>query len=91
MDVELDRLENAANALIQQNQELKEKNLQLTEQVGSLIEALEAMLEVEDEECWHDHHGYCQAHNLRCNDMNEPECQVMLAKQALAENKENRE
>lgn len=60
----------------------------LQERNALLVEALEAMLEVEDEECWHDHHGYCQAHNLRCNDTNEPECQVMLAKQALTENKE---
>ena len=53
------------------------------ETIRLLRTALTAMLEVCDEPCWFDHHGLCQAHNLRANDAGEPECQVELAREAL--------
>ena len=50
-----------------------------------LTHALRAMLEVCDEPCRLDHHGLCQEHNCRRNGAGEPECQVVLAREALGE------
>lgn len=46
-----------------------------------LTEALEALLEVQDEGCRYDHEGYCQSHNL---DHVDDGCRVAKAKAALA-------
>lgn len=37
---------------------------------------------VDTDPCWHDHHGYCQAHHL------EAECSVKRARELLEEGKE---
>lgn len=47
-------------------------------------EALNAMLEPQTESCRYDHHGLCQSHSLRRNDKGEPECEVALARAAIA-------
>lgn len=44
--------------------------------------ALDAILEIQDEPCRYDHHGYCQTHHLRTKD-GEPECEIMLGRKAL--------
>ena len=49
-----------------------------------MLGVLRAMLEVHDEPCWLDHHGLCQTHYLRRNDAGEPECEVELARAAIA-------
>lgn len=45
--------------------------------------ALEAVAEVHGEPCHLDHHGLCQAHSLRDRD-GEPECEMMLVREALS-------
>jgi hypothetical protein len=59
----------------------------LRELNDELVGALEAMLEVCDGPCRYDHHGLCQEHNLRRNEAGAPECQVELARAALAKAK----
>ena len=49
--------------------------------VSALVEALESLLEVQDEDCRYDHQGYCQNHNL---DHVDDGCRVARAKTALA-------
>ena len=44
------------------------------ELIGKLREVVEAVVEINDDECYFDHHGYCQAHNL------EQDCHVKKAK-----------
>lgn len=51
--------------------------LQLEEARG----IIEVVVEVNDDDCYYDHHGYCQAHNL------EEDCHVARAKKWLKENK----
>ena len=51
------------------------------EEIAVLVEALEALLEVQDEDCRYDHEGYCQSHNL---DHVDDGCRVARAKTALA-------
>jgi hypothetical protein len=46
-----------------------------------MLQCLKEMVEVNDEECWTDHHGYCQAHNL--DDVNDGGCRVANAKAAI--------
>ena len=41
---------------------------------------IEVVVEVKDDDCYYDHHGYCQAHNL------EEDCHVARAKKWLEEN-----
>ena len=53
-------------------------------QIGPVRAAIEAALEVYgDEPCRYDHHGLCQAHNLRRNADGKPECQVPMLRSAL--------
>ena len=73
-DAEIIRIATMADIAMQPERDACEK----------MAEALKAMLEVQDESCRFDHHGLCQSHNLRRNDAGEPECQVELARQALA-------
>ena len=61
------------------NSELREK--QPNPDVSALVEALESLLEVQDEDCRYDHQGYCQNHNL---DHVDDGCRVARAKTALA-------
>ena len=42
-----------------------------------LIKCLEALLEVHEEKCWLDHHGYCQEHYV------ESPCRVKEARDLL--------
>lgn len=49
--------------------------------VAGLVEALESLLEMQDEDCRYDHQGYCQNHNL---DHVDDGCRVARAKTALA-------
>ena len=49
--------------------------------VSKMVEALESLLEVQDEGCRYDHEGYCQSHNL---DHVDDGCRVARAKTALA-------
>ena len=49
--------------------------------------AIDAALELDDP-CWFDHHGLCQAHNLRRNAAGEPECQMKLLRAAAEAAKE---
>ena len=42
-------------------------------------ELLGEFIEVHDEECWYDHHGYCQAHFV------EDDCLIKRTKAALSE------
>lgn len=49
--------------------------------VEALAEALESLLDMQDEDCRYDHQGYCQNHNL---DHVEDGCRVARAKAALA-------
>ena len=60
------------------------------EEAADRIEALSAEIErfrellsrnIDDEPCWRDHHGYCQAHYL------EEDCSVAAARAALGETK----
>ena len=54
------------------------------ETIERLRAALRAGLEPqEDDPCWYDHHGPCQAHSLRRNDAGEPECEVAMMRAAL--------
>src|SRR3954462_15690295 len=52
--------------------------LAAAEREGRLREALEGLLKPQEEECWFDHHGNCQAHYL-----GNP-CCVAIARAALA-------
>jgi len=45
-------------------------------------ELLEVMVDINDEECRHDHHGYCQSHYL------EESCTIKKAKEILKEKNE---
>lgn len=60
---------------------------QPTPDVSALVEALESLLEVQDEDCRHDHQGYCQNHNL---DHVDDGCRVARAKTALAAHHKHR-
>ena len=53
-------------------------NKKMKEQLKIAKEILEVVVEVNDEECWFDHHGYCQAHNL------EEDCHIKKAREAIA-------
>jgi|ERR1051326_2397967 hypothetical protein len=48
-----------------------------------LVEAVKAAIEGE-ENCWYDHHGYCQAHRLQPKG----QCYVELGRAALAARRE---
>ena len=47
-----------------------------------LYEALDALVEVNDEPCWTDHHGYCQAHYM--DNVNAEGCRVAKARAVIA-------
>lgn len=57
-------------------------NKKMKEQLKIAKEICEAVVEVKDEECWFDHHGYCQAHNL------EKDCHVAKAREFMGEESE---
>ena len=63
--------------------EMQVANAQAIAAVPELIKALKAYAELETEPCRFDHHGLCQAHNLRRNAKGEPECQMQLVRAAL--------
>ena len=53
----------------------------LRRQLEEARDILEVVVEVNDEDCYYDHHGYCQAHNL------EEDCHIARSKKWLEENK----
>ena len=56
---------------------LKNANARIASLEAQLEEArgiIEVVVEVKDDDCYYDHHGYCQAHNL------EKDCHVAKAK-----------
>lgn len=65
-----------------ENTALKEENKRLMARVADLAEALESLLEMQDEDCRYDHQGYCQGHNL---DHIDDGCRVAKARSALAD------
>ena len=44
--------------------------------IGELVEALDGL--IDDEPCWHDHHGYCQSHFITAP------CEMAVARATLA-------
>ena len=60
---------------------LKAENEALRTRMAQLAEALESLLEMQDEDCRYDHQGYCQNHNL---DHVDDGCRVARAKTAIA-------
>lgn len=50
-------------------------------EVAKLVEALQSLLDMQDEDCRYDHQGYCQNHNL---DHFADGCRVARARTALA-------
>lgn len=50
------------------------------------VVVMRELLEVQDEPCWTDHHGYCQAHNL--DDVNNGGCRVDNGRATLAKAEE---
>lgn len=55
-------------------------HLQPAINVTQVVEALQLLLDMEDEECRYDHQGYCQNHNLDHIDVG---CRVQKARTAL--------
>ena len=55
--------------------------MQQEAEVAKLVEALELLLEVNDQNCRYDHYGNCQSHNL---DHIDSDCRVEKARAALA-------
>lgn len=62
-------------ALLDTGNEAADRITAQAAEIERLREALEGL--VDDEPCWKDHHGYCQAHGL-----NDP-CEMAIARQAL--------
>lgn len=54
---------------------------ELRQHIHDLHEVMELLLAAHDDQCWHDHHGYCQAHHL------EAECSVKRARELLKQGK----
>lgn len=50
-------------------------------EVAKLVEALQSLLDMQDQDCRYDHQGYCQNHNLDHIDVG---CRVQKARTALA-------
>lgn len=56
-------------------------NCRLVSAAPDLLVALQEMVDVNDEPCRLDHHGYCQTHYL--DDVNDGGCRVANAKAAI--------
>lgn len=84
-DAEIDRLSNRLSDFAFEHpcyklsKELEKENGKMKEQLQAAVEIMKVVVEINDEECYHDHHGYCQAHNL------EEDCHIERARQFLKE------
>lgn len=65
-------------------QELEQQRAEAWEQPGPAVLALIADF-IDPDDCWHDHHGYCQAHGWFATD---PSCPHARAKALLAQQKD---
>lgn len=82
-----DQLSAQADAAIDSVQSRDTQIAKLRAQVERMRTALEAILEVHDSPCWHDHHGLCQEHHLREIEVDGkwvPQCEMQLVREALA-------
>ena len=70
------------------DRETQMTNARLIAAAPEMLEALKAVLEVYDDPCRLDHHGYCQEHNLRMIQKSDGqwvgECQMELVRNAIA-------
>ena len=74
----IDQLERACTEWAETSQANYQRANKAEAEVVRLRKALEGLVtDEEDDPCWHDHHGYCQAHFL-----NDP-CEMAEARQAL--------